>query len=162
MHRLRRIDPSGSIITVAGSGQTCAKTTPGASDCGNGGPATAAQLTGPYGVWIDPLGMLVIADGSAGLREIGADGTLSMLAGTNTYDVRSVVGDATGRLFAAALNPDYLIQVDASDTVSVAVGTGTSGYNGNSDPTYGVLLDGNQVLATSERLHNLKRLRAGW
>jgi uncharacterized protein YjbI with pentapeptide repeats len=146
MHRIRRIDPSGTITTVAGSGQPC--TANGASACGNGGAATAAQLTGPYGVWIDPLGQLVIADGSAGLRQVGIDGTLSLLAGTNAYDVRSVVGDATGSLYAAAHNPDYLIQIDTSGKVSVVVGTGTSGYNGNidnSNPYLPSLLDGNQV-----------------
>ena len=143
LHRVRRIDSSGTITTVAGSGQPC--TASGASTCGNGSAATAAQLTGPYGVWIDPLGRLVIADGLAGLRQVGADGTLSLLEGTNAYDVRSVVGDATGSLYAAAHNPDYLIQIDTSGNVSVAVGTGASGYNGNSDPDFGSLLDGNQV-----------------
>ena len=143
LHRVRRIDPSGTITTVAGSGQPC--TTSGASDCGNGGAATAAQLMGPYGVWIDPLGVLIIADGPAGLRQVGIDGTLSLLAGTNAYNMRSVVGDTTGSLYAAANNPDYLIQVDSSGTVSVAVGTGSSGYNGNTDPNFGFLLHGNQV-----------------
>jgi uncharacterized protein YjbI with pentapeptide repeats len=145
MHRVRRIDPSGFITTIAGSGQACATARPGASDCGNGGAATVAQLLGPYGVYVDPMANLVIADGAAGLRQVGSDGTLSLVAGTNAYNLQSVVGDAAGYLFAAAHNPDYLIQVNSSGTVSIAVGTGTSGYNGNTDSSGYILLDGNQV-----------------
>ena len=40
LHRVRRIDPSGQISTVAGDGDDC--TTSGS--CGNGGPATSAAL----------------------------------------------------------------------------------------------------------------------
>ena len=38
-HRIRRVDPTGLINTVAGTGR------PG--DDGDGGPATAARLTAP-------------------------------------------------------------------------------------------------------------------
>jgi hypothetical protein len=114
--------------------------------CGNGGPTTAAQLSGPFGVWIDPLDRLVIADGRAGLRQLAMDGTLSSITGIVAYDVRSVVGDATGSLYAAVRNPDYIIQVDPiSGQVRQMVGTGTSGYNGNSAPLTGLLLPGTSV-----------------
>ncbi len=62
-----------------------------------------------------------------------------------TYDVVSVAGDATGNLYAATKDPDYLIQVNlASGQTTTVVGTGTSGYNGNSDTNTG-LLPGTQV-----------------
>ena len=78
--------------------------------------------------------------------EIHADGTLSTIGGTNTYDVRSVTGDAGGNLYAAARNPDYIIQVDLNTAlVNVVVGTGTSGYNSNTDSLTGLLLPGPQV-----------------
>ena len=145
LHRVRKIDPSGNISTVAGTGQQC--TAPAPTACGNGGPASAAQLTGPYGVWIDPLDRVVIADGRGGLRQLARDGVLSALPGTAAYDVRSVVGDATGTLYAAAHSPaDYIIQVaPASGQVSVVVGTGTSGYNSNTDPNTGLLQPGTSV-----------------
>ena len=55
LHRVRRIDPSGRITTVAGSGLKCVQEIRG-RDCGNGYPATDARLAGPYGVWVDPGG----------------------------------------------------------------------------------------------------------
>jgi hypothetical protein len=51
--RVDRLTATGATVTVAGS-------TPGFS--GDGGPATAAQLAGPTGMFIDFNGFLLIAD----------------------------------------------------------------------------------------------------
>jgi serine/threonine-protein kinase len=53
-HVIRRVNPLGTITTVAGNG------TPGHS--GDGGPATAAQLCTPSGVFVDSNNVLYIAD----------------------------------------------------------------------------------------------------
>jgi sugar lactone lactonase YvrE len=55
--RIRKVDTNGKITTVAGDGTVCS-TTP----CGDGGPATSAQLSGPSGVALDSAGNLYIAD----------------------------------------------------------------------------------------------------
>jgi uncharacterized protein YjbI with pentapeptide repeats len=130
----------GQITTVAGTGKTCTPTGPG---CGDGGPATAASLAGPYGIWVDPSGHLFIADGRQGIREVQPDGTIATVAGGGgTYDIRSVAGDTGGNLYATTA--DYLLKVDpAGGKVTRVVGTGTSGYNGNTDSNG--LLHGNQV-----------------
>jgi virginiamycin B lyase len=144
LHRVRRIDPTGVITTVAGSGQSC--DSPSAT-CGDGGPATAAALSASAGVWMSPSGELFIADGKRGIREVLPDGDMTTVqtGPAGTYDVVSVAGDATGNLYAATKDPDYLIQVNlASGQTTTVVGTGTSGYNGNSDPNTG-LLPGTQV-----------------
>lgn len=52
--RVRKVDTSGTIWTVAGTGQ------PGYA--GDGGPATLAQLNGPFGIVLDTSGNLYIAD----------------------------------------------------------------------------------------------------
>ena len=95
--RVRRIDPSGTITTVAGSGQACASAT---DTCGDGGAATAAALGGPSGVWASPSGELFIADGERGIRQVAADGTITTIATDEPRDIVSVAGDATGVLYA--------------------------------------------------------------
>ena len=79
-HRIRKIEPSGRIITVAGNGQ------PGSG--GDGGPASAAQVNSPYGLAIDLLGNLYVADlGNARVRLISAAGTISTVAGGGAGEV---------------------------------------------------------------------------
>jgi len=140
LHRVRRIDPSGQISTVAGNGTACA--VPG--DCGDGGPPEDAQLAGPYGVWVDPYGNVYIADGTQGIRVVSRrSGTIKSID-TRGLDVRSVVGDPNGDLYATTNAPDYLIKLSPAGQMITVVGTGTSGYNGNTTRS-GQLAPGTQV-----------------
>jgi uncharacterized protein YjbI with pentapeptide repeats len=133
---------SGTITTVAGNGTECTGQQPA---CGDGGAATDASLSGPYGVWVDPSGRLFIADGHRGVREVHPDGRITTVGG-DTYDIRGVAGDSAGALYATTNDPDYVVKIDlAKGSVTKVVGTGTSGYNGNSDPNTGLLLPGTQV-----------------
>ncbi|MGY6217835.1 pentapeptide repeat-containing protein [Methylolobus aquaticus] len=148
LRRVRRIDPTGTIRTVAGTGIPCP-----APPCGDGGQATTASLTAANGVAVDTHGVLLIADGAAGVRRVGIDGTLTTLApGTATGTVVSVVQAADGQIFAATSQPDGLIQIDPTSSpvkVTSVVGTGTSGYNGNSQ--FGILLPGTAVQVNEPR-----------
>jgi serine/threonine-protein kinase len=72
-HVLRRIDPDGIITTFAGTGE------PGAE--GDGGPASEATLTSPFGLVFDSMGNLYVADPDAHvIRVIAPDGTISTFA----------------------------------------------------------------------------------
>jgi uncharacterized protein (TIGR03437 family) len=51
---IRKVSPSGIITTVAGNGS--------AGYSGDGGPATRAQLNGPFGVAVDAFGRVFIGD----------------------------------------------------------------------------------------------------
>ena len=53
-NRIRHIDPTGIITTIAGTGE------PGYS--GDNGPAAKAQLSGPQGIALDSKGNLFICD----------------------------------------------------------------------------------------------------
>lgn len=53
-HRVRRVAPDGEITTIAGKGT--------AGFGGDGGPATAAQLSNPFGLAVDCVDTLYIAD----------------------------------------------------------------------------------------------------
>jgi uncharacterized protein (TIGR03437 family) len=73
-HRIRKVDPSGKISTVAGTGA------PGFS--GDEGPATAANINAPLGVVADDNGDFFIADtGNNRIRQVTPDGVIHTIAG---------------------------------------------------------------------------------
>src|SRR5439155_9661794 len=73
--RVRKVTPGGTISTYAGTG------TPGFA--GDGGPATAAQLSFPQGVALDSAGNLYIADSDNNrIRKVTPGGPISTYAGT--------------------------------------------------------------------------------
>jgi trimeric autotransporter adhesin len=75
--RVRRIAPDGTISTLAGTGSV--------GNVGDGGPATAASLSSPYGLALDSTGSLYIADYDAErIRKVSAAGTISTIAGNGT------------------------------------------------------------------------------
>ena len=53
-HRIRKVDPSGIITTIAGMRES--------GDEGDGGPATDARLAHPWDVAVDAAGNVYIAD----------------------------------------------------------------------------------------------------
>jgi len=77
-HRIRKFRVGGDISTVAGIGI--------AGYSGDGGAATAAQLTSPQGVTVDAANNLYIADtGNNALRLVNIyTGVITTLAGTGT------------------------------------------------------------------------------
>jgi len=76
-NRIRRVDPSGTIITFAG--------TAAAGFGGDGGQATQARLDRPDALATDPAGNLYIADiGNNRIRRVDAGGTITTVAGTGT------------------------------------------------------------------------------
>ena len=165
---IRRVDASsGTITTVAGNH------TYGYS--GDGQSATAAQLTVPYGVAVDPGGNLYIADTNNNvIRRVDASsGTITTAAGNGTpgysgdggpatsaqlYSLSGVAVDAAGNLFIADSGNNVIRRVDASSgTITTAAGNGTPSYGGDGGPAtsaqlnypYGVAVDaaGNLFIA---------------
>ena len=74
-NRVRKIDTSGMITTVAGTGD------PG--NAGDGGPASQARFRRPEGVAVDSSGAVYVADRDNNrIRKIDASGTITAFAGT--------------------------------------------------------------------------------
>ena len=106
--RVRFVDASGQIRTVAGDGFAHA--------LGDGGPASAAILNQPSAVALDE-GNLYIADtGTQRVRQVQPNGTIVTLAGTGAAGDGGDGGPAT----AAPLNFPMGVAVDPWGNVAIA------------------------------------------
>jgi uncharacterized protein (TIGR03437 family) len=86
---VRMITPAGIITTIAGQSAQ-----PGFS--GDGGPATAAQLSLASGVAVDAVGNVFIADDiNCRIRKVATDGTISTVAGNGSFGYAGDGGPAT-------------------------------------------------------------------
>ena len=86
-HRIRKVDASGTITTVAGTG------TPGSR--GDGGPAIRAQVDSPHGIAVDAKGNVYFADdGTNTVRRIGTDGIITTIAGIGSAGFSGDCGPA--------------------------------------------------------------------
>ncbi len=102
-HRIRSIDPDGMVSTIAGS------------DIGFADGASAtAEFDRPWGVTIDVLGNIIVADSANNrIRSISTDGIVSTIAGSNT------VGTADGASATARFNNPTGVAVDAGGNIIV-------------------------------------------
>lgn len=139
-HRIRKVDSSGVITTIAGTG------TSGFS--GDGGQATAAKLNAPLNIYASRDGFLFISDtNNQRIRKIDLSGVITTIAGSSS--VASFSGD-NGQATAAKLNfPNsidfdgmgnmYIVdsgnhrvrKVDSSGIITTIAGSATSGSSGD-------------------------------
>ncbi|RYE85433.1 MAG: hypothetical protein EOO65_00385 [Methanosarcinales archaeon] len=147
--RIRCVDESGMIHTVAGTGAQ--------GYSGDGGAATAAKLNFPFGVaaFLNASSggvVLYIAEmNNNRIRRVGEDGTISTFAGTGSAGFSGDGGAAT----AAQLNHPYHVlvafnmstggvvlyisdfrnhrirRVDEAGVIWTVVGNGTAGFSGD-------------------------------
>jgi trimeric autotransporter adhesin len=102
---------AGDIYTVAGDG------TGGFS--GDGGPATSAELAGPYGVAVGGAGNLVISDYDNNRVRVVAAATGTFYGQAMTAgDIYTVAGDGTGG-FSGDGGPGYLAELNEPEGVAV-------------------------------------------
>lgn len=161
-NRVRKINAStGILTTVAGNGTS--------SFSGDGGPATAATLSSPTGVWADRFGNIFIADaGNHRIRRVNASGTITTIAGNGTAGFSGDGGPATaaklnnpygittdsvGCVYIADRNNNRVRKVSVTGVISTVAGNGTAGYSGDDMPAtsaqlsapQGVMCDGNDL-----------------
>ncbi len=93
-HNVRSIDSAGVITTIAGNGL------PG--NGGDGGAATAAELSTPIEIAFDPFNNLYISDaGGNRIRRVNTAGLISTIAGTGTRAFSGDGGPAASAELAA-------------------------------------------------------------
>ncbi len=142
-HRIRKVNTSGIMSTVTGNG------TGGFS--GDGGSATTASLNEPYGVFVDGLGNIYIADtGNARIRKVDTSAdTITTVAGNGTFGFSGDVGPATsaslhnpsgvfvdgsGIIYIADRQNQRIRKVDTSGVITTVAGNGTAGFSGDVGP----------------------------
>ncbi len=169
-HRLRKIDASGVITTIAGNGT--------AGFSGDGGPATAAELYYPSGVTMDAAGNIYIADMYNNcIRKVNTSGIISTVAGNTIAGYSGDGGAATlaslrypkdvfvnslGEIIISDPDNQRLRKVDLSGIITTIAGTGVVGYNGDGIPAttanlnepQGVYVDDNDDIYTGDCTNN--------
>ncbi|MEI8279331.1 MAG: T9SS type A sorting domain-containing protein, partial [Bacteroidota bacterium] len=127
----------GIITTVAGGG---------INSPGDNGPATSAQLNGPYGVTVDNNGNIYFSDYNF-IRKVSASGILTTIAGDGTVGYGGDNGpaiaaqlsqpailyvDNSGNIFFPDQNNHRIRKIDAiTGIITTVAGNGTQGFSGD-------------------------------
>ena len=159
-HVVRRIDAgTGVVSTVAGTG------VPGFS--GDGGPATAAELSRPHSIALDSTGGLLVCDiGNHRVRRIDlASGIMSTLSGTGEPEAtpdeaplegtplrgpRSLDTDPEGNAYLVLREGNAVFRMDLEGgRLERIAGTGETGYGGDGGPALEATFNGPKGIAYS-------------
>lgn len=112
-HRIRKVNTTGIITTIAGSGSTGSYK---GGYSGDAGPATEAELNLPTGIAIDSQGNLYVSEeNNSIIRKINAGGIISTVAG-NVASGRGYSGDG-GSAISARLNSPLSVGIDNSGNI---------------------------------------------
>lgn len=146
-HRIRKIDSSGTIATVAGSSDPTERR---GAFSGDDGPATEAELNNPRDVALDDAGNLYIVDDyNLRVRKVDSDGIITTVAGTGgdcrdqnpeypqcgedgpatEADMRPgrLAVDSSGALYFSSYYTGVIRRVDPSGIITTVAGTGKWG-----------------------------------
>lgn len=115
-NRIRKVDPSGTITTLAGNGI--------AASSGDGKPASQAAVNAPFGIAVDvDGGVFVLTSGARTLRRVDVKGVISTVAGDGVtlinqgdggpagkalLDINGVAVDTFGNVFLTSFDDDSL------------------------------------------------------
>jgi sugar lactone lactonase YvrE len=136
-NRIRKVNTSGIITTIAGTGST--------TYVGDGGQATATGLFAPTGLTFDDVGNLYVADFSNNaVRKINTLGIISTIAGEgfgfNGYtgdggqataaqisQPSGLAFDVSGNLYISSVGSNVIRKVNTLGIITTVAGHGTCG-----------------------------------
>jgi sugar lactone lactonase YvrE len=141
-NRVRKIDTNGIIDAFAGQ--------PDQGFSGDGGPATQAMMSHTYGVAVDALGQVFIADTyNWRIRKVDPYGVITTVAGcggpyfcgdggpavlATLNGPTSVTFDASGNYYITDYYNERIRKVDSSGTITTFTGNGGTSFAGDGGP----------------------------
>jgi sugar lactone lactonase YvrE len=148
-HRIRKVDQSGVITTIAGSGIS--------GFSGDGGPAKSALVSFPTGLTFDRSGNILFTDqGNYRVRKIDNQGIITTIAGTGTMgysgdggsainaSFSSMYGlalDRAGNIYICDQGNNVIRKIDTAGIVTTVAGNGTAGFSGDGGPATQAMLN---------------------
>ena len=142
-NRVRLVDTSGVITTVAGDGAS-------GGPLSAPGPATSVALDRPSAVVVSSSGDVYVADSSANeVLELSPSGRLSVFAGTGVagysgdggpatqaelFDPSGLALSSNGDLYIADSGNNRIRMVSPSGVITTVAGTGVAGFSGDGGP----------------------------
>jgi sugar lactone lactonase YvrE len=140
--RIRVVDPTGRIDTLAGNGKR--------GFSGDGGPARAATFQDPTALALGADGSLYVTDtGNNRLRVVRPDHTVATVAGTADQGFSGdggqasaaqlnapagVTTDSQGHIFLADTGNNRVREIAPDGTITTIAGTGQQGFAGDGGP----------------------------
>jgi hypothetical protein len=156
-HRIRLVRPDGTITTVAGTGT--------AGFSGDGGSATAAEISSARGIAALPGGGFVFPDtDNQRIRKVAPDGMITTVAGDGVQGFAGDGGPATSaeldEPFGVSPLPDGGFLIDDTDnerirrvwpdgTITTVAGNGEEAYGGDGGPATSASLNTPHAVAAT-------------
>jgi len=146
-NRIRKVDTSGVITTIAGNGR--------AGFSGDGGPAVDAQLNGPTGIVVDASGLVYLLDvRNDRVRRIDQQGIITTIAGPGPGPSGACLAsgdggpaiearlcapehlaiDASGNIYVADTLSNRIRKIDVNGIITTVAGTGAHAFSGDGGP----------------------------
>jgi hypothetical protein len=148
-HRIRKINTSGVISTIAGTGTM--------GNAGNGGSATSATISYPNGIAVDSAGNVYFSQiYNHNIRRIDTGGIITVVAGTGAAGFsgdggsailaelsypQSLFVDGSGNLYISDMVNRRIRKVDSAGIISTIAGTGAAGSAGDGGAATSATLD---------------------
>jgi hypothetical protein len=157
-NRIRKVTPTGTITTIAGTGSV--------ASTGNDGPAVNAAIGSPTDIFLTPDGTLYIAEAvTHQVRKITPDGIIRRVAGNGSFgssgdggpaldalldEPWNVTVDADGNIFIGDSSNNKVRRIDAiTGIITTVAGTGAYGNTGDGGPATAALLSPTSGLAAN-------------
>ncbi len=160
--RIRKVTPSGTISTIAGTGIS--------GFSGDGGLATTAEFNGANGIAVDTSGNIYVTDyNNNRIRKINPAGIITTIAGNGTSGytgdggsatsaeiswVAGIAVDLSGNVFITDNLNNVVRKITTNGVISTIAGNGTLGFSGDNGPAIAAQLDSPYALSI-DKFNNL-------